>query len=104
MDTPTNDTPADEPTLASQQAEIERLRALLQAVEARTAPVETQIPDRLASVLEALSERLTRTDPPAAPATPAAPAKSAKIPDPPILTDGKDPTFDSWKLQIRDKL
>jgi len=64
-------------------------------------PAETQNPNRLASVLEALAERLTRTDSPAAPA---APAKSAKIPDPPILTDGKDPTFESWKIQVDGKL
>jgi len=27
-----------------------------------------------------------------------------RLPDPPILTDGKDPTFDSWNTMIRDKL
>ena len=27
-----------------------------------------------------------------------------KVADPPLLTDGTDPTFDNWKLQLRDKL
>jgi hypothetical protein len=30
--------------------------------------------------------------------------KSTKIPDPPILTDGKDPKFEDWLLRIKDKL
>jgi len=61
-------------------------------------------PNKLAEILDALAHRLTRTDPPAAPVAPAALAKSAKIPDPPLLTDGKDPTFDSWKIQVNGKL
>ena len=49
-------------------------------------------------VLEALTECLTRID------SPATPPKSAKIPNPPILTDGKDPIFENWKIQINGKL
>ena len=30
--------------------------------------------------------------------------KSEKIPDPPILTDGKAPTFEDWLLRMEDKL
>ena len=30
--------------------------------------------------------------------------KSTKIPDPPILTDGKEPKFEDWLLRIKDKL
>jgi hypothetical protein len=30
--------------------------------------------------------------------------RSAKIPDPATLTDSQDPTFESWKIQIQDKL
>lgn len=30
--------------------------------------------------------------------------KSSKIPDPPILTDGKEPRFEDWLLRIEDKL
>ena len=48
--------------------------------------------------MEALTDRLTKAE------SPYNPAKSAKIPDPPLLTDGKDPTFESWRLQIRGKL
>lgn len=32
------------------------------------------------------------------------PGKSAKIPDPPELTDGKDPPFDHWYLLMQQKL
>ena len=80
-------------------AEIERLRALLESQETPTSETETPSPDGLVSVLRALTQRLSRTDD-----APAIPTKSAKIPDPPILTDGKDPTFKSWKLQIQGKL
>ena len=85
--------------LAAANAEIERLRALLESQETPTSETETPSPDGLVSVLRALTQRLSRTDD-----APAIPTKSAKIPDPPILTDGKDPTFESWKLQIRGKL
>jgi hypothetical protein len=30
--------------------------------------------------------------------------KLTKIPDPPILTDGKEPKFEDWLLRIKDKL
>jgi hypothetical protein len=80
--------------LAEQQAEIEQLRALLAAKDTSN---EASSSDKLASVLEALSQRLTRAEPPVA-------TKSTKIPDPPILTDGKDPTFENWKLQMQGKL
>jgi hypothetical protein len=82
--------------LDAANAEIEELRALLAAKE--TPVPETPSSERLADVLEALAQRLTRAD------SPATPAKSAKIPDPPLLTDGKEPTFDNWKIQITGKL
>ena len=82
--------------LDATNAEIEQLRALLTA---KDTPIPgTPTSDRLADVLEALTEHLTRTD------SPATPAKSAKIPDLPLLTDSKDPTFDNWKIQIVSKL
>jgi chromosome segregation ATPase len=31
-------------------------------------------------------------------------AKSVKLPDPPILTDGKDPEFEDWESRMRNKL
>ena len=70
-------------------AEIERLRALLAAKDTLALSSETLSYDRLADVLEMLSQRLARAD------SPAAPSKSAKIPDPPILTDRKDLTFNN---------
>src|SRR5436190_12011040 len=75
--------------LDAANAEIEQLRALLTAKDTPISGTPTS--DRLTDVLEALTERLTRTD------SPATPPKSAKIPNPPILTDGKDPTFENWK-------
>lgn len=32
------------------------------------------------------------------------PKRSIKLPDPPLLTDGKDPIYDDWKGKIHDKL
>ena len=59
---------------------------------------ETLSPEGLAGILEALAQRLSREG------SPSVPTKSVKIPDPPLLTDGKEPTFESWKLQIQGKL
>jgi hypothetical protein len=59
--------------------------------------------DRLATVLEAFSERLDRIESRAS--TPASGSgKATKLPDPPILTDGKHPTFENWRIQTQDKL
>ena len=93
----TNETTATlQADLDAANAEIEQLRALLAA---KDTPIPgTPTSDRLADVLEALTERLTRTD------SPATHAKSAKIPDPLLLMDSKDPTFDNWKIQIVSKL
>ena len=85
--------------LAAANAEIEWLRALLESQETLTSETRTLSPDGLVGILQALSQCLSRVDD-----TPAIWTKSAKIPDPPILTDGKDPTFESWKLQIWGKL
>ena len=85
--------------LAAANAEIEWLRALVESQETLTSETKTPIPDGLVGILQALSQCLSRADD-----APAIPTKSAKIPDPPILTDGKDPTFESWKLQIQGKL
>jgi hypothetical protein len=84
--------------LAVANAEIERLRAQLAARDTPTSGRAS--PDRLADVLEALTQRLTRAESPAA----ATSSKTTKIPDPPVLTDGKNPTFENWRLQIRGKL
>jgi hypothetical protein len=80
--------------LAAAHQEIEHLRARLADRDMRE---RSTSPDKLASVLEALSLSLSRGNLPA-------PKKSTKIPDPLPPTDGKDPTFESWKLQLRGKL
>jgi len=95
-----SDTMNPQEELAAAQAEIAQLRAQLAAQT--TPPSREQSPDRpqLVAVLETLAQRLT--DGPSE--NSGRPQRSAKIPDPPIFTDGKDPTFDSWKLQMRGKL
>jgi hypothetical protein len=86
---PSNETPEEAiQDLAAANAEIEQLRALL-AIQETPSGTETLSPDRLTNVLEAIAQRLTREDS----LTPS--TKSAKISDPPLLTDGKDPTFES---------
>jgi hypothetical protein len=80
--------------LAAAHLEIEHLRARLADRDTRE---RSTSPDKLASVLEALSLSLSRENSPS-------PKKSTKIPDPSPLTDGKEPTFESWKLQLRGKL
>src|SRR5438046_9681333 len=57
-------------------AEIERLRALLESQETLTSETETLSPDGLVGVLQALSQHLSRVDD-----APAIRTKSAKIPD-----------------------
>ena len=107
MDTPAVETLIGDPPMTSQQEQIERLTRLLQDAENRAAqvaqapPASIPNPNELADALRALTHHLTRADSPAAPA---GPSRSTKIPDPPILTDGKDPSFESWKLQMQDKL
>ena len=77
--------------LVAANAETKRLRELL---ETRDTPASQVNPlDRLATVLEALAQR-----------TALASSRSAKVADPLLLTDGTDPTFDNWKLQLQDKL
>ena len=84
-------------------AEIEQLRAQLAARDSPVPVPASPNLDRLATVLEAFSERLDRIESRAS--TPASgPGKNTKLPDPPPLTDGKDPTFESWKVKTQDKL
>src|SRR6266568_8122943 len=87
--------------LAAANAEIERLRELLEARDTPASGDDESQSDtqRLATVLVALSQRLSR-----APETFAAPPRSAKVTEPPLLTDGTEPTFNNWKLQLQDKL
>ena len=60
----------------------------------------------------ALAERVVHQESPVYRLSPAAHRQSArpeerrtaKIPDPPVLTDGKDPKFEDWVLRVNDKL
>jgi hypothetical protein len=94
--TTTDASPITSPSeaLAAAHLEIEHLRAALTDRDAREGSVS---PDKLATVLEALSLRLSQSEPPSE-------KKSKSIPDPPPLTNGKEPTFESWRLQLRGKL
>ena len=85
--------------LAAALAENEQLRAQLAEQETPRSPNESPDTLRLATILEALSQRLAGPS-----GAPERTLKSTKIPDPPVLTDGKDPTFDSWKIQVVGKL
>jgi hypothetical protein len=89
--------------LVAANTEIEQLRAQLAARDSPApAPVSPNL-DRLATVLETFSDRLDRIETRAS--TPASGSgKSTKLPDPPILTDGKDPTYERWRVQMQDKL
>ena len=86
---PSNESPNETiQDLATANAKIGRLRALLASQET---PLGTKLPgpDRLANVLEAIAQRLTRED------LLNRSLKSTKIPDPLLLTNSKGPTFDS---------
>jgi hypothetical protein len=85
--------------LAAARTEIAQLRALLAA---QSTPSRDQSPDtpQLLTVLEAMTQRLTD----GLQGNQERPQRSAKIADPPLLTDGVEPTFANWKLQIQDKL
>ena len=76
--------------LSNAQAEIETLRAQLAA----QTPLDRS-PDRegLVTVLESLRQHLGRSSSPLD-----RPQRSAKVADPPVLTNGTDPTFDNWRL------
>src|SRR6202035_3291017 len=87
---------------ADVQAEIERLTALLWAAEARlacTEPETLSTEQTMTMLTESIVRALDRSG-----TSPESPRKSTKIPDLPILTDGLDPTFESWKIQIQAKL
>src|SRR5438067_391417 len=94
-------TPLDESTttesLADARQEIDRLTDLLRATQEQLEQAQhptdpTPAPDQnFTTLVETLVRALGRaSDSPK-------PAKSTKVPDPPELTDGKNPTFTSWK-------
>ena len=89
--------------LVAATARIEQLEAQLAAWDSPAPAPANQ--DRLATVLEAFSERLDRIETrELTPSSGSGARKSTKLPDPPILTDGKDPAFGRWRIQMQDKL
>src|ERR1700730_14641993 len=89
---------------ANMQAEIERLTALLRDAEVRLACTNTETltpstEQTMTMLADSIVQALGRAG-----ASPEGSKKTTKIPDPPILTDGQDPTFESWKNQIQAKL
>jgi hypothetical protein len=68
--------------LIAANAEIKRLRELLETRDTPTS--QDDLLDRLATVLKALAQR-----------TALASSWSAKVVDPPLLTDGTNPTFNN---------
>src|SRR6266487_7201740 len=87
--------------MANQQANIERLTALLYTAEARAARTEEtpSVEQTITMLTEGIVRALGRSG-----TSPESTKRSAKIPDPAILTDSQDPTFKSWKIQILAKL
>jgi hypothetical protein len=89
--------------LLAATAEIEQLRTQLAARDSPVPVTASPNLDRLATVLEAFSERLERIESRAS--TPASGlGKSTKLLDPLVLTDGIDLAFNTWKIQMNGKL
>jgi hypothetical protein len=89
---PSNTATTLQEDLVAANTEIEQLRAQLAARDS-PAPATSNL-DRLATVLEAFSERLDRIETRAS--TPASGSgKSTKLLDPPIFTDGIDLAFNT---------
>ncbi len=98
--TPRDESPPGE-SLVDARQEIERLTALLQATQDQLTQAQTPTPTPnpdITALVGTLVQALGRTG-----ASPA-PTKSPKVPDPPVLTNGKDPTFTSWKKLVIGKL
>jgi hypothetical protein len=51
-----------------------------------------------------MEARATTTSQRSTPEVDKLPRRTTKIPDPPLLTDGKDPTYEDWRLAIDQKL
>jgi hypothetical protein len=99
-------------SLRKQLAESKSRAATLQATiqeqtESRDTPAFTDLDyERIAAAMQQLQSRDQSTDYRARSTT--APLESAhrspKQPNPPLLSDGKDPTYTSWSILIRAKL
>ena len=80
---------SDQEIIAQLRAQVEALTAILPTPEDPVAPtIERDTPATVTTISEY-----------------SGPAKySKKRPDPPIFTNGADPTFESWKIQMQAKL
>ena len=93
-------------TILTPQAELTaanaKIKQLQKLFKARDTPISNELlsnNQRLTTVLQALSQRLSGST-----KAHTATSQSIKVADPLLLTDGIDPIFDNWKLQLRDKL
>jgi hypothetical protein len=88
--------PSEQPQGQTDQELIAQLRAQIEALTAMLPAPE----DSVARTMERDTPATTSTTP-----EHSSSAKySKKRPDPPIFTDGVDPTFESWKIQMQAKL
>ena len=89
-------------TIKTQQAEIKRLNQLLEQAQSGTDPADpsdapanrTSTNQTVETLVETLVQSLNRSNTPSGSGT----TKLSKIPNPLVLTNRKDPTFESWKL------
>jgi len=81
--TPANDSPSPADIITNQQAEIDRLSALLAAAQNGD---RTRDAGETPAWVETLVRAMRQSSPP--------PTKTNKFPDPPVLTDGQDPSFE----------
>ncbi len=93
--------------LAAQEEKITLQQEMLSLYRRQTATPQRVIP----SVEQPISQEAPASNrrPSATPATErisesSTTRKTAKLPDPPIFTNGNDPTFDSWMRSVRNKL
>jgi hypothetical protein len=84
--------------------------AQIENFQTRTQAYDTQIEELIAErdqlnfeLLQTLRQHAASREPTPQPTAPAT-TKSTKIPDPPILIDGKNPTFDGWLSKMKNKL
>jgi len=79
----------DQETIAQLRAQIDALTAMLPAPETLVArTIERDTPATITTIHEQSGSA----------------SYSRKRPDPPVFTDGVDPTFESWKIQVQAKL
>jgi len=80
--------PSDQETITQLRAQIEALTAMLPTSEDQVArSIERDTPATTTSTASERSDKYSK-----------------KRPDPPVFTDGADPTFESWKIQMQAKL